>query len=80
MPRNKTSIDRFAEPAQKYAGKIGVLEGTIQLQQWHRPLLKNQHEAQKGQGTDLRPERKDKKPSVPAEVKRNNVDRNKGGG
>lgn len=78
MARNSTN--KFAAPAQKYVGKIGVLGGVIPLQQWHRPLLKNQHEAQQGQGTDLRPERPVKGPKVPAEVKRNNVDRNKGGG
>lgn len=80
MPRSKSSSNAFRAPAEKYIGKIGVLGGVIPLQQWHRPLLKNQHEAQQGQGTDLRPERKVKSPKVPAEVKQNNVDRNKGGG
>jgi hypothetical protein len=80
MPNNKTSTDRFRAGAQKYQGKIGVLGGTIQLQQWHRPYLKNQHEAYDGQGVDLRPERPVKKPSTPAEVKRHDADRQKGGG
>lgn len=76
----KSSADKFRAPAEKYVGKIGVLEGTVQLTQWHRPYLKNQHEAYQGQGVDLRPERPAKKPKVPSEVKQNNVDRNKGGG
>jgi len=76
----KTSINKFAAPAQQYVGKMGVQEGVVQLQQWHRPYLKNQHESYNGQGVDLRPERKPKSPSVPAEVKRHDADRNKGGG
>lgn len=76
----KTSTDKFRSEAQKYQGKIGVLEGKVQLQQWHRPYLKNQHEAKQGQGNDLRPERPLKKPSVPAPVKKHDSDRQKGGG
>jgi len=72
--------NKFSAPAQKYVGKIGVLEGTIQIQQWHRPYLKNQHESYGQQGVDLRPERKPKGPSVPAPVKKHDADRNKGGG
>ena len=77
---HKTSTDRFRSEAQKYQGKIGVLEGKVQLQQWHRPYLKNQHEANQQQGVDLRPEREVKKPSTPTEVKKHDRDRNKGGG
>jgi hypothetical protein len=56
------------------------MEGKIQLQQWHRPYLKNQHEAYQQQGVDLRPEREVKGKSVPAPVKKYDSDRNKGGG
>ncbi|HEY1295459.1 MAG TPA: hypothetical protein VGJ60_20465 [Chloroflexota bacterium] len=80
MPNNRTSTDRFRSEAQKYQGKIGVMEGKIQLQQWHRPYLKNQHEAYQQQGVDLRPEREVKGKSVPAPVKKYDSDRNKGGG
>jgi len=76
----KTSTDKFRSEAQKYQGKIGVLEGKIQLQQWHRPYLKNQHESYQGQGVDLRPERAVKGKSTPAEVKAHDAARNKGGG
>ena len=80
MARNQTSGDRFRSEAQKYAGKIGILEGKVQLQQWHRPYLKNQHEANQQQGVDLRPERAVKGKKTPAEVKQHDANRNKGGG
>lgn len=80
MPRKQTSTDKFRAEAQKYQGKIGVVEGKIQLQQWHRPYLKNQHEANQQQGVDLRPEREVKGKSIPPDVKKHDRDRNKGGG
>lgn len=80
MARSSNGKNDFAGPAQKYVGKIGVLGGVIPLQQWHRPYLKNQHEAYDQQGVDLRPERPVKKGSTPAEVKRHDRDRQKGGG
>jgi len=76
----RDSAKAFRAPAEKYVGKIGVMNGTIQLEQWHRPYLKNQHESYQGQGVDLRPERKAKGASLPSEVKKHDADRNKGGG
>jgi len=72
--------NKFAAPAQKYVGKIGMMEGKIRLEQWHRPYLKDQHESYQGQGVDLRPERAVKGKNTPAEVKGHDRDRNKGGG
>lgn len=76
----KSSADRFRAPAQKYVGKMEIMGGPIPIGQMHRPLLKNQHETQQQQGTDLRPERPVKKPKTPAEVKKHDNNRQKGGG
>lgn len=73
--------DDLAAPAKKYVGKMAVLDGgVVNFQQWHRPYLKNQHESYGGQGVDLRPERQVKGSSVPAQVRKHDSDRNKGGG
>ena len=76
----KSSADRFRAPAEKYVGKMDVMGGPVPIGQMHRPYLKNQHEGNQQQGVDLRPERPVKKKEVPAEVKRHDKDRQKGGG
>ena len=48
----------FAAPAQKYAGRVQIDQGPVQITRWSRPLTRADFDQPKGhEGNDLRPER-----------------------
>jgi hypothetical protein len=70
--KSKTpQIDPFAEPGQKYAGRIEVLGGPVPLQVQHRPYTRDQRDRPLGaEGKDLRPERPQRQTAPPPALKK----------
>jgi hypothetical protein len=79
MARKKTSIDAFAQPAQKYVGKVETLGGPVPLGQWHRPYVRKERDRPYGaEGKDLRPEREEIQSSPPASLSRTRTSKGRG--
>jgi len=70
MPTRKTGGKSFAAPAQKYAGKVGIDSGPVEITRWQRPLTRAEHDHPQGaDGRDLRPEREPRETKNPPKTR-----------
>ena len=61
----------FAAPAQKYAGKVGIDKGPVEITRWQRPLTRAEHDHPQGaDGNDLRPERGSRETANPPRTRK----------
>jgi hypothetical protein len=67
----KQSKRDFAGPAKKYAGRVGIDQGPVQITRWQRPLTRAEHDRPQGaEGVDLHPERTERQSSSPPRTRK----------